>query len=88
MPVMKMTAPDLGFGFAWDPDTKGLWIIHGNGVPHEQIATGVMAAHEAEVMVGMWCKGYRSRAREDNRTLGSKHYHVLAEQGAVGARLG
>jgi hypothetical protein len=85
---MKMLAPDLGFGFSWDPDDRNLWIVHGNGRPHEQIAGGVMNPQEAEALVGMWCKGYRSRAREDHRTLGSKHYHVLAEQGAVGARLG
>ncbi len=88
MPVMKMVAPDLGFGFAWEPDDFKLWIIHGNGKPHEQIAGGVQSPQEAEALVGMWCKGYRSRAREDGRTLGSKHYHVLAEQGAVGAKLG
>ena len=87
MPIMKMLAPDIGFGFAWKPEDNSLWVVHANGAPHEQIAKGVMTPHEAEVMAGMWAIGYRSRAREDNRTLGSKHYHILAEQGAVGAKM-
>ena len=83
MPVMKMLAPDLGFGFAWEPESRNLWIIHANGQPHEQLANGVMTPKEAEVMVEMWCRGYRSRAREDGRVLGNPHHHLLAEKGAV-----
>ena len=61
--------------------------MHGNGKPHEQIAAGVMSPHEAEVLVEMWTKGYRSRAREGGRVLGNPHYHMLAEAGAIGAKM-
>lgn len=86
MPVMKMVAPDLGFGFAWEPESRNLYIIFSDGVPHEQIAAGVMNPIEAEALVGMWCKGYRSRAREAARMPGRKHYHVLAEGGTTGVK--
>ncbi len=84
MPVMKMLAPDLGFGFVWEPDSKALYIIRANGKMHEQIAANVQHPDHAEVLVNMWCRGYRSRVREEGRVLGKKHYHVLAESGAVG----
>jgi hypothetical protein len=90
MPTYKMQLldPELNFGFAWDPDSASLYIVHGNGQPHEQIAGNIHAPEHAEILANMWLKGYRSRAREDGRKLGSKYYHLLAETGAVGAKLG
>lgn len=88
MPVMKFVAPDLGFGFAWEPESRNLYIVHENGAPHEQIAASVMTPEVAEAFVGMWCKGYRSRAREIARKPGAKHYHMLAEAGQLGVVLG
>lgn len=82
--IKKFVAPDLGFGFAWEPESRNLHIIHGSGAPHEQIASGVPSPEIAELFVGMWCKGYRSRAREITRKPGSKHYHMLAEPGQLG----
>jgi len=84
---MKFLAPDLNFGFAWEPDTRQLYIIHGNGKPHEQIAGNVRAPEHAEMLASMWLMGYRSRAREDNRIIGKRHFHMLAEAGAVGMKM-
>ncbi len=84
MPIMKMEAPDLGFGFAWDPEARSLYIIHGNGAAHEQIAAKVTSPEAAQMLAGMWCRGYRSRAREITRKPGNKHYHMFAETGNVG----
>lgn len=86
MAVMRMVAPDLNFGFAWEPESKRVWIIHGNGKPHEQIAYGVMSPELAQQLVNAWCAGYRSRKQEEDRTPGSRHYHMLAEHGAVGLK--
>jgi len=88
MAVLRMIAPDLNFGFAWEPESRNLYIVHGNGAAHEQIAANVMTPEVAEAFVQMWCRGYRSRAREVTRQPGGKHFHMLAEQGAVGARFG
>ena len=89
MPVyhMKFLAPELNFGFAWNPDNKQVYIIHGNGAPHEQIASNVGAPEHAEILATMWLKGYRSSQRELGRVPGSKHHHMLAEAGAIGAKL-
>lgn len=84
--IRKFSAPDLGFGFAWEPESRKLYIISAaNGAPHEQIAADVASPDLAELLVGMWCRGYRSRAREITRKPGSKHYHMLAEVGQIGA---
>ena len=83
---MKFLAPDLNFGFAWEPDTRELYIVHGNGQPHEQIAYNVGAPEHAEMLATMWLKGYRSKARELGREPGSRHFHMLAEAGAVGTK--
>lgn len=82
--IRKMVAPDLGFGFGYDPEARSLYVIHGNGASHEQIAANVMNGEVAEAFVAMWCKGYRSRAREITRKPGAPHYHMLAETGHVG----
>jgi hypothetical protein len=50
MPVMKFSAPDLGFGFSWEPESRNLFIIHANGAPHEQIAANVMTPEVAEML--------------------------------------
>jgi len=89
MPIYRMEflAPDLNFGFAWNGDTRELFIIHGNGKPHEQIAGNVELKEHAELMARMWLMGYRSCAREQGRILGNPHRHLLAEGGAVGLKL-
>ncbi len=84
MPVLKMEAPDLGFGFRWDPEGRSLYIIHANGASHEQIAADITSPEDAKRLTGMWCMGYRSRAREITRKPGAKHYHILAETGNLG----
>jgi hypothetical protein len=86
MPVLKMEAPDLGFGFRWEPESRRLYIIHQNGAAHEQIAADIPSPELAQLLTEMWCRGYRSRAREITRKPGSKHYHILAETGEVGAK--
>lgn len=88
MPVLKMEAPDLGFGFRWEPESRKLFIIHADGASHEQIATDVLTPEHAQALTGMWCRGYRSRAREITRKPGAKHYHMLAETGQLGVVLG
>ncbi len=89
MPLYRMDFldPELNFGFAWESGTGELYIVHGNGRPHEQIAGNVGAPEHAETLARMWLMGYRSRAREDRRILGNRHYHILAEGGAVGAKM-
>lgn len=82
--ILKMQAPDLGFGFAWDPESRSLYIIHANGAAHEQIAAGITSPEAAQKLTEMWCRGYRSRAREITRQPGKKHYHMFAETGTVG----
>jgi len=82
---MQMLDPEINFGFAWETGTGELFIVHGNGKPHEQIAGNVHAPEHAEMLARMWLMGYRSRAREDKRIVGNRHYHMLAEAGAVGA---
>ena len=86
--IMKMSAPDIGFGFGWEPDSKALFIIHTNGAPHEQIASNIETPEIAHLMAAMWCRGYRSRVREMERVPGNKHYHMLAETGKVEMKLG
>jgi hypothetical protein len=84
MPIMKMEAPDIGFGFQWVPDTQALYIIHANGVIHEQIAEKVTTPEAAHLLAGMWCRGYRSRMREIQRVPGAKHHHMFAGMGRIG----
>lgn len=84
MAVMKMEAPDLGFGFRWEPESRKLYIIHASGASHEQIAAEVPSPEAAQALVSMWCRGYRSRAREITRQPGAKHHHMFAETGHVG----
>lgn len=84
MPLLKMEAPDLGFGFQWDPDSQALYIIHGNGKSHEQIAAKITSPEAAQLLAAMWCRGYRSRAREITRVPGNPHRHLFAETGQVG----
>ncbi len=88
MPVLRLSAPDIGFGFAWEPESRRLYIIQAdNGAPHEQVAAGVATPQIAHILVDMWCRGYRSRAREIARKPGSKHYHMFAEGMGVGVAL-
>ncbi len=84
MPIKKMVNPELGFGFTWDGDTRALYVIHDNGKPHEQIAANVDSEDKADVLVKMWCMGYRSRKREESRAPGVRHYHMFAETGKMG----
>lgn len=83
--IKKFVAPDLGFGFAWSPENRSVYIIHGDSVTHEQIAADVMSPELAEMLVNVWCRGYRSRKREEERK--GKHYHMFAESGKVGAKI-
>jgi hypothetical protein len=88
MPVYQMSAPDIGFGFAWEPESQRLYIVHAaDGAPHEQIAAGVATPQIAQLLVNMWCRGYRSRAREITRKPGAPHHHMFAETGSVGMAL-
>jgi hypothetical protein len=84
MSVLKMEAPDLGFGFRWDPESLKLYIIHADGTTHEQIGFDIPTPEAAQILAAMWCRGYRSRAREVTRKPGAKHYHMLAETGQLG----
>ncbi len=88
MPVMKMEAPDLGFGFAWEPESRKLYIIHASGKSHEQIAADITTPEAAQTLAGMWAKGYRSRAREITRAPGAPHRHMLLETGHLGVENG
>jgi len=88
MTIRKFVAPDINFGFAWESESLRLFIIHADGAPHEQIAAGVQTPEVAELLVNMWCRGYRSRAREITRKPGAKHYHLFAETGTIAAELG
>jgi len=86
MAVLRLEAPDLGFGFRWEPESRNLYIIHASGAAHEQIAAGIETPEAAQRLTEMWCRGYRSRAREITRKPGSKHYHMLAESGKIGSK--
>lgn len=88
MPALNMNAPDLNFGFAWDTESKRLYIVHGNGQAHEQIAADIMSPELAQRLAETWLMGYRSRAREDKREIGKKYHHMLAEAGATGIKFG
>lgn len=89
MSIFHISAPDLGFGFAWEPHSQNLYIVHAdNGSPHEQIAAGVQNPQIAHLLVNMWCLGYRSRKREITRKPGARHLHMLAEGGKIGAVFG
>lgn len=87
MSVLNMVAPDLGFGFGWDTETKRLYIVHANGQAHEQIAANVMSPETAQQLAEMWIRGYRSRTREDKREVGKRYFHMLAEGGATGIKM-
>jgi hypothetical protein len=82
--MLMMQSGDLGFKFAWDPGSQGLYCLNPDGGKHEQIAGSVTSPEMAKYACDMWCKGYRSRAREITRRPGAKHYHMLAETGHIG----
>lgn len=80
MPVLHLEAPDLGFGFRWEPESKRLYIIHANGVTHEQVAAEVPTPEFAQLCAGLWSAGYRSCMRTGLRNPKVKHYQMLAER--------
>ena len=84
MPVLQMIAPEFGYGFRWEPESRRLYIVHTDGQTHEQIAADVMSPELAQQLAQMWIRGYRSRVREAKREPGKKYYHMLAESGAIG----
>jgi hypothetical protein len=87
--ILMMQSADLGYKFAWDPEKRALYSLtpYDDG-KHEQIAANVTSPEQAKAYADMWCRGYRSRAREILKKPGVKHYQILAEGGAVGARFG
>jgi hypothetical protein len=86
--ILKMESPELGFRFEWHPEARAVYCLVYNGGKHEQIAANIETPEAAQLAAMMWCRGYQSRAREITRKPGGKHYHMLAETGRVGAKMG
>lgn len=85
--ILRMQSADLGFEFAWDADTRGVFRVSMSGGKHEQIAQDIQSEQGAKIVVAAWCHGYKSREREIGRNPNVKHYHMFAEMGTVGARM-
>lgn len=84
--ILKMEAPDIGFRFEWHPEARALYVVHfASGAQHEQIAGNILSDNAAQLAATMWCRGYRSRAREIGRKPGLSHHQMLCEMGKVGA---
>jgi hypothetical protein len=85
VPVLIMKSNDLGYTFAFDPEKRAVFSLTPyDGGKHEQIAHGVQTPEQAKFAADMWCRGYRSRAREILKKPGIKHYQILAEPGIIG----
>ena len=84
--ILKMEAADLGFRFEWHPEHRAVYAVHfGSGKTHEQIAGGILSPNAAQLAATMWCRGYRSKAREIGKPRGLNHHQMLCEMGKVGA---
>jgi hypothetical protein len=86
---MRMAAPDLPqFEFEWNPGNHKLYAISGEPAVAEMIVDGVTDPDRAQLLVKVWCNGYRARARELSSSNGApRHYSMLAEGGHIGARM-
>lgn len=86
--LLQMSAPTLGFRFAWSPETKRVYAVKNGENCGLEIASNVLTEDAARHAVMGFTIGYRHRDREIDRNPNVRHHQMLAETGALGASMG